>query len=183
MFAWFLLPSALAEGPSVRVLVEGEEVAVHHGAYCSFPRLAGVTTETSGEAPSPTWDVVFDSSNLSRGFSGLVRYEGEEAVGAHPLAVETDLKLPGRDPEAWSAALGPCRLYTMEGAALPELLRKLGSGSRTMVVRSLVNEAVTQTSCGASLRTALLEEAFACGAGRCEPFVLRLEAMHSQRCD
>ena len=183
MLALFLFSAARAEAPSIHLVVEGETVAVHHGEYCSFPRLAGVTTETAGASVEPGWDVVFDAGSLSRTFSGLVRVEGETPVGAHPLAVQSDLKLPGSQAAAWSEAIAACRLYSMEGAALPELLRKLGAPSRAMVVRAITNQAVGQTSCGASQRAELVADAVACGAGRCEPFLTRLEALHRQRCD
>ncbi|MCB9693575.1 MAG: hypothetical protein H6736_17320 [Alphaproteobacteria bacterium] len=181
MVLW--LASALAGAPSVRLVVSGEELAVHHGEYCSFPRLAGVTTEAAGAVTAPSWDAMFDADELKRSFTGLVRYDGDVAVGAHPLAIEPDLRKPGPDPEVWSRAIGPCRLFTLEGAALPELLRKLAPAGRSVAVRALANEAITSTSCGASQRPSVLEDAFACGAGRCDAFVARLEALHGARCD
>lgn len=178
-----LLAVAFGGGTTIHVMVSGDEVLVNHGEYCSYPRLAGVTTEASKALEERAWDGIFDPEALKRGFTGLVRYDGETAVGAAPLLAQTDLRSPGLDLAAWRELLEPCRMATMEGQALPELLRKLSPDARDVVVRVLANEALA-TSCGASRRQDVLETAFACGTAKCGSFVELLGELHgAKRCD
>jgi hypothetical protein len=180
MVGW-LMTAALA-GTSTHVVVEGQTIAVHHGEYCSYPRVAGVTTETSGPLPERPLDVVFDPAFLTKSFTGLVRMDDESPVGALALPVEADLRMPSPDPAAWQEVLGPCRIHTLEGASLPELLRRLGPEARSVVVRTLATAGVTTTTCGASLRASVVEAALPCGEGRCDAFVEIVGRLHTATC-
>lgn len=180
MLTWFL--SVAFAGGATQIVVDGEIIAVHHGQYCSYPRLAGVTTEAERPLPESALDHLFDATALTKGFSGIVRVEDELAVGAKTLDVQGDVRRPDRTPGAWDALLAPCRIVTLEGASLPELLRKSGPAARTVLVRFLANQAIGQTSCGPTQRPKVVDAALACAAGKCDDFVNTVSGLQEQRC-
>ncbi len=163
-----------------RVFVDGQVVLLHHGSYCSYPRAPGLTTRSAAPLPTDEGDAVFSVASLERGFSGVVYLHHGEPVRALPLEVVTDLRLPSPSVAQWETVFRACRLHTLEGAGLPELLRRVNPATRSVIVRVLTNQALE--ACGIGGREGLVEAAIGCGGGRCDAFVTWLGELRSHGC-
>lgn len=166
---WMLLATAMG-ADAVELMVEGETLMVYHGDYCSYPTLAGITTKTvQNGAPKLDWDYTYAFDASKERFTGLIN--GDQ--GALPLDVVGDVARP--ESAEVRAVVASCAPHMVKRPALLELLRKSTPAHRSLVIRHLINKRIEERPCAVQERSALMEEALVCQAGKCEAFLDRLD--------
>lgn len=172
---WMML--AAAEQP-VQLMVAGETLAIYHGEYCSYPRVPGVTTKPKGvRPPDIQWDFTFDIDN-TRDFTGVTM--GAPAFAASPLPLRGDVAFP--EFPLVRAALASCAPHEMDRPAMEELLRKSSEPQRSLLIRHLINEKLSERPCAREQRAMVMKHALSCQqSGKCEELLGHL-AVAGERC-
>lgn len=171
---WMML--AVAEEP-VQLMVAGETLAVYHGAYCSYPRVPGVTTKPKDvRPPEIQWDFTFDIAN-TRDFTGVTM--GAPAFAASPLNLRGDIASP--EFPLVRSALAACAPHLMDRPAMEELLRKSTPPQRSLLIRHLINHELREHTCARTHHENLMKHAGTCQEGKCGD-LLDLLAVAGARC-
>lgn len=171
---WMMAAFAAEPTMQVQIVVEGETLAVYHGAYCSFPRVPGITSRISDvEPPNIDWDHAFDIEAAKKPFSGLIM--GDPAFGALPLQVNGDITLP--EPSLIRQAIAACEPEKLDRPGLEELLRKSDPAGRSLFVRHLLNKTLKARRCALAERPKLMELALECATNaKCGDYLERLDS-------